>query len=76
MPDGSVLALHRCRRDVRTSGTCTYRRRSGRAQEAGRPHRRDRQPRQAARQKEAQLQQALIRRTGKPTEAGPAGRVQ
>jgi hypothetical protein len=41
--------------------------------EAGRPHRRDRQPRQAARPKEAQLQQPLVRRTGKPTEAGPAG---
>jgi hypothetical protein len=44
----------------------------GRA-EAVRPHRRARQPRQAARQKEAQLQPALGRRTGKLTEAGPAG---
>lgn len=44
--------------------------------EAGRPHRSDRQPRQAARQKEAQLQAALVRRIGKITVAGPRGRVQ
>jgi hypothetical protein len=41
--------------------------------EAGRPDRSDRQPRQAARQKEAQLQADLVRRTGKLLVAGPAG---